>query len=253
MLALTVHDDNIQENTPLIIHTSGGNAQRNNQWRLLPDGRIVLHSDQEYAVTVKDWNLRNGQEIILHTSDNNAQGNNQWEHLPDGRIVLREGAVDGQRLSLTVKDWKLQEHQAIILHTSDGNPQDNNRWKLQEDGRLTCPAPKIKAVVSLPGGPNYEANRLALRSVGFLTPVVFFPNATRETDPDHSCEITCTASDEMHLCWQCQWLSNLKVLKNKYGDGITFLAIPGGGPGCAWERRCLRSKYPNQQEEVPTP
>mmetsp|Transcript_60316 Transcript_60316/g.186718 ORF Transcript_60316/g.186718 Transcript_60316/m.186718 type:complete len:108 (-) Transcript_60316:37-360(-) len=99
------------------------------------------------------------------------------------------------------------------------------------------------AVVSLPGGPDYESNCSLLKKLGFETPVVFFPDSKKPTDPDHPFEVVHPSSSPADLCWQCQWVQNLAILR-KQNPNIWFTAINGGGPGCAWERACLKALYP---------
>jgi len=109
------------------------------------------------------------------------------------------------------------------------------------------------AVVSLPGGPLYDADKATLKRIGFLTPTVFFPNATKPTNPEHATTPACVVEDDASLCWQCMWLQNLRVLHMEHGGNIKFMAVYGGGAGCAWERKCLCALYPDQHTIMNSP
>lgn len=99
-LGLTVQNQNLSDNTPIILHSGFNN------WTMLSNGAIVLKSNPTLGLTVKNQRIADGSEIILHS------GYNLWKVLSNGAIVLKDNPAFG----ITVLNQNLNDNATIILH-----------------------------------------------------------------------------------------------------------------------------------------
>lgn len=114
-LGITVHNQNMQNNTAIILH------EGLNQWIMLSDGAIVEKDRPRLGLTVLNQNVSNGAKIILH------EGYNTWKVLSNGAIVLKDNPSYG----LTVLNQNKTNNAEIILH------QGYNTWS----GPIASPPP----------------------------------------------------------------------------------------------------------------
>ncbi len=125
-LGLTVQNQNLSDNTPIILHSGFNN------WTMLSNGAIVLKSNPRLGLTVKNQRIANGSEIILHS------GYNLWQVLSNGAIVLKDNPAFG----ITVLNQNLNDNAAIILHSGYNTWTKDYTSSNNVATRRTNPPPK---------------------------------------------------------------------------------------------------------------